>query len=149
MATSEVKGFVGKYAYLSNFYAKAPFVLDGYEWLSTEHYYQAQKAINDDDFHKIRLAKTPGKTKAIAKKVDLRLDWEAVKIPVMRKCVEAKFRQNPDLAKKLLDTKDKLLEETNDWGDVFWGVCNSKGKNWLGVVLMDLRTKLRMEQFGL
>jgi predicted NAD-dependent protein-ADP-ribosyltransferase YbiA (DUF1768 family) len=32
------------------------------------------------------------------------------------------------------------LEETNHWGDVFWGVDKDKGgKNNLGIILMHIR----------
>ena len=46
---------------------------------------------------------------------------------------------------RLLETGDVYLEETNTWGDVFWGVCNGKGENMLGQVLMLIRDELKAE----
>ena len=43
----------------------------------------------------------------------------------------------------LLDTGDLYIEETNSWGDTFWGVCEGKGQNVLGNILMGIRTDLR------
>lgn len=65
----------------------------------------------------------------------------------MERVIYEKFSQNKDLKKMLLDTGDSYLEETNTWGDTYWGVCNGVGKNHLGDILMDTRTTLRMEQF--
>ena len=57
--------------------------------------------------------------------------------------VTAKFTQNSELAKKLLETDNKYLEETNNWGDRFWGVVDGIGKNMLGHVLMEVRRSLQ------
>ena len=58
----------------------------------------------------------------------------------------AKFTQNPDLLKKLLDTGDAELVEGNTWGDKVWGVCNDEGENRLGKILMRIRSEIREEQ---
>ena len=50
-----------------------------------------------------------------------------------------KFTRNLDLKEMLLETKGKYLEETNWWGDKFWGVCNNTGQNQLGQLLMAIR----------
>jgi hypothetical protein len=42
----------------------------------------------------------------------------------------------------LLATGDAELIEGNVWNDVFWGVCNGIGKNWLGKLLMQVREVL-------
>ena len=60
----------------------------------------------------------------------------------MREIVWAKFVQNPELAAKLLATGGRRLEETNWWGDRFWGVYQGEGKNVLGFVLMETRDRL-------
>jgi len=49
-----------------------------------------------------------------------------------------KYQENP-LRQKLLDTGEAYLEATNHWNDTFWGVCNNKGRNELGKVLMLVR----------
>ena len=56
----------------------------------------------------------------------------------------AKFSQNADLAKRLLETDNLYLEETNDWEDRFWGRDQfGNGINMLGNVLMFVRSTLK------
>ena len=44
-----------------------------------------------------------------------------------------------ELKIKLIQTGDAYLEETNSWNDTYWGVCDGKGENILGHMLMKLR----------
>lgn len=67
----------------------------------------------------------------------------------MKDVVEAKFSQNPDLAKKLLETEDAYLEEGNDWGDRIWGTVNGIGANNLGRILMEVREILKEKSIEL
>jgi len=60
----------------------------------------------------------------------------------MRAVIWAKFSQNPELAKKLVATGDRYLEETNWWGDKIWGVYRGEGQNLLGKIIMDARARL-------
>ncbi len=60
----------------------------------------------------------------------------------MKEVLWAKFSQNPELAKKLVATGDRVLEETNWWGDRIWGVHEGQGKNLLGLQLMEIRARL-------
>jgi hypothetical protein len=46
----------------------------------------------------------------------------------------------------LISTGDTQLIEENTWGDTFWGVCNGIGKNMLGIILMDVRRALTINQ---
>ena len=57
----------------------------------------------------------------------------------------AKFAQ-PELRKLLCETGDADLVEGNTWGDKFWGVCEGKGKNMLGLLLMQVRAAARKEE---
>ena len=61
----------------------------------------------------------------------------------MKELLMAKFSQNEDLKKKLLDTGDATLIEGNTWGDKYWGVCKGVGKNRLGELLMEVREELK------
>lgn len=63
----------------------------------------------------------------------------------MYKIVTEKFRQNLELAKRLLDTGDKILIEGNTWNNTCWGICNGKEKNYLGQILMRVRKEIRLE----
>ena len=51
--------------------------------------------------------------------------------------------QNPKLRDALLATGNSLLIEGNTWGDYFWGKVNGHGENQLGLILMDVREKLK------
>ena len=139
-----IDSFFGKYRWLSNFHM-APITLDGKEWPSVEHYYQAMKSEDKKDHEAIRSMATAGQTKKAGKKVKLRADWDIVKREAMFDAVHAKFIQHPDLREKLLATGDAILIEGNTWGDVYWGVCRGTGANHLGKLLMRLRAQFKAE----
>lgn len=61
----------------------------------------------------------------------------------MEEVVRAKFSQNPDLARRLVDTCPRELAEGNHWGDTYWGTVNGQGENHLGKILMKVREELR------
>lgn len=84
-------------------------------------------------------------SKRLGRKVDLRTDWDLVKLDVMRRVVRAKFEQHPNLAQYLIDTGDAELIEGNTWHDVYWGVDlkTDEGENHLGKILMALRQEFR------
>lgn len=137
----DIKGFNGRYRFLSNF-APAKVIWDELEYPSVEHAYQAAKTLDLSVRRKIRNAEKPGDAKRAGKNVPLRADWEQVKLSIMEKLVRKKF-QISDLKRALLNTGDSLLEETNKWGDTFWGVCNNRGENHLGKILMKIRDELK------
>lgn len=61
----------------------------------------------------------------------------------MRAAVLAKFEQNPEIAKILLETGDEELIE-NTTKDHYWGIGSTgTGLNMLGKILMETREKLR------
>ena len=128
----------------SNF-AGFPIKLDGKLWPTTEHYFQAQKF--EDQVYREKIRKTASPMIAArlgrSRKQPLRRDWEAVKIDVMRKAVEAKFTQHEELKSLLLSTGEaKLVEHTER--DDFWGDGgDGRGKNMLGRILMQVREGLR------
>ena len=140
-----------EHGYLSNFWAlPRPLLLDGKEWPTTEHYFQAQKFIETDPDHgeAIRLTKPPVRVWRMGNDDDhpRRADWKAVEDDVMRKAVRAKFRQDPELAEKLLATGNaRLVEHTST--DAYWGDGgDGKGLNRLGEILMEVRSELRHER---
>lgn len=135
--------FRGKYWFLSNFY-ESSIEDENITYPTVEHYFQAQKTLNREEKLKIAKATKPAKAKKIGRQVNLRKDWEDIKLQVMEKALRLKF-QNPDLRKKLIATGDKELIEGNQWGDRYWGVCNGSGKNKLGKLLMKIRKELQEE----
>jgi predicted NAD-dependent protein-ADP-ribosyltransferase YbiA (DUF1768 family) len=44
-----------------------------------------------------------------------------------------------DMLNKLEETGEKELIEGNTWNDTLWGVCDGKGRNILGIILMEIR----------
>ncbi|WP_415953032.1 NADAR family protein [Methanobrevibacter woesei] len=135
--------FRGKYWFLSNFY-ESPIEDENITYSTVEHYFQAQKTLNREEKLKIAKASKPAKAKKMGRQVNLRKDWEDIKLQVMEKALRLKF-QNPDLRKKLIATGDEELIEGNQWGDRYWGVCNGSGKNKLGKLLMKIRKELQEE----
>lgn len=139
-----VHGFFGEYRFLSNFWM-SDMVIRGESFASVEHFFQACKATSESDFQLIRKMPKPGQCKAVGKQIKIRPDWDRVKFDIMLTGVRAKFTQNEHLGNLLIDT-DGHLEETNHWGDTIWGVCNGKGTNWLGQILMQVRKELNFEE---
>jgi hypothetical protein len=135
-----INSFSGYYRFLSNFW-KAPVVYDGVGYSNSEAAYQAAKCRNPEQkvwFEKL----DPGPAKRLGKGVVLRFDWEEVKDQIMYDICLAKFTQNPDLAKALIETRDEELIEGNTWGDRVWGQVDGVGENRLGKILMRIRAEL-------
>lgn len=130
-----INQFTGPYRFLSNFYP-ARVVLDGDEYPTVEHAYQAAKT--DIEREVIRRAPTPGIARKLGRMVMVRSDWEVVKVEIMRGLLKQKF-SDPKLRQMLLDTGDAELVEGNWWNDTFWGKYKGEGKNMLGVMLMLIR----------
>ena len=142
MSKSKIDSFSGNYDFLSNFY---PVVveLDGVKYTSVEHAYQAAKTLDLEEREVFRDSPTPAIAKKLGKKVQIREDWEEVKIEIMTNLVWQKFNDYEDLGKKLIDTRNAELVEGNWWNDKFWGVCRGEGLNWLGKILMAVREDLK------
>jgi GTP cyclohydrolase II len=127
----------------SNFSPHSIFI-EGVNWLTVEHYYQAQKFIEPELKEKIRLSKTPTLAKDTATEMKnlQREDWAELKEDVMLKALRGKFSQHPELAKLLLSTIPKRLVESTS-NDTFWGESiDGEGQNMLGELLMLVRTEL-------
>ncbi len=120
---------------------------------SNEHYFQSWKASMSNQFIAIANAPTPGIAKRMGSpkgyrmpngemfRVNLRPDWNDIKIGIMTRGLWLKFNQNRDLYDILVASAPQVLQEGNWWKDEFWGVNlrTGRGENWLGRLLMDLR----------
>lgn len=149
--------------YLSNWHA-CSFIVAGTQYNCAEQWMMAEKAKmfkDDESLKKIMASNSPREQKALGKKV-ANFDKDAwmkeccdrVKIGLM-----AKFKQNPELMEKLLNTGDMVIVEASPL-DVVWGIGLSeddpdaiipekwKGLNLLGICLMDVRKALKEEQNG-
>lgn len=132
-----INKFFGNYRFLSNFWEEM-IVWNEKEWKSAEHAYQATKCALIDEAEKIAQCPTPLCAKRLGRVSKMRLDWDVVKDEKMKEILLAKF-SNPMLKKKLLATGGIYLEEGNNWGDTYWGVCRGRGQNKLGLLLMEVR----------
>ena len=132
------------YGEFSNFSLHSIY-LDGKNWPTVEHYFQAQKFLNTPHEEAIRHLKKPmdARIHGQDRNKPLREDWEKVKNDVMEKAVFAKFSQHEALKKILLSTENSfLIEHTKN--DSYWGDGKSgKGRNMLGHILMKVREQLK------
>lgn len=147
-----VKGFFGPYRWLSNFWACPKGVeYDRIIYPSVENAYQAAKVKPECRADFIDIA--PQVAKKIWNRYPLvdadQSGWSQRRTSVMGGLVFSKFFRDVELRSKLMETGDKYLEETNDWGDAFWGVAmkgttnaywaNRKSRNMLGGILTETR----------
>jgi len=71
-----------------------------------------------------------------------KLNWDEIRMDIMIELQIIKY-SNLDLKRFLLEeTDNKYLIEGNSWNDTFWGVCEMRGKNFLGRIIMNIREKL-------
>lgn len=144
--------FEGRYHFLSNFYL-CKVEHQGIVYPSVEHFYVAMKS-NDEQLvdgkyyttgdlrEFVATIPTATEVKRFGRKLKLRKDWDIKKIEVMNFGVREKFK-NELLKKLLLETGNEELIEGNWWNDKFWGVCDGKGENHLGKILMEVRRELK------
>lgn len=139
--TEPITSFTGDYHFLSNFYP-AVVCYNGFAFPTVEHAYVAAKTTDEHLQHYIFdvFAKEhPGRVKKFGRQIQLRDDWDVIKVSIMTRLVEQKF-QPDEMFDKLAATGDAELIEGNTWGDRFWGQCPvGTGKNMLGKILMSIR----------
>lgn len=138
--------FVGEHRFLSNFWYSAV-KFDGIMYPTVEHAYQAAKTLDRVSRETIAEASTPMLAKSLGNRIELRPDWEDMKVSVMRSLLTQKFYSS--LKTKLIATGNHELIEGNYWHDNFWGICTcsvcrmgiyrSDRHNVLGKLLMDIR----------
>ena len=136
-----IDNFAGRYFFLSNFFS-APVTWEGRTYLNNEAAFQSAKCIKDSMRDKYTHL-DPSKAKRAGRNTILRQDWEDIKEQVMYEVCFAKFTQNPELGKKLVETGDATLVEGNDWGDKTWGMVKGVGQNKLGKILMKIREEIK------
>ena len=129
---------------LSNF-ARFPIEIDGSQWPTSEHYFQAMKFPHLPDLQeRIRETRRASEARRLAWQpgVTLRADWDTARDRVMLTVLRAKFRQHPSLAALLLSTAGaELVEHTAN--DRYWADGgDGTGRNRLGELLMQVRDEL-------
>ena len=134
------------YFQFTNFY-DAIIVLHEKSWKTSEHFFQAMKFQHTSMQEDVRNQPTPRKAFDFARQnnVHKRQDWERVKEGFMMEALEAKFTQHINLNQMLLNTGNSFLVE-NSPVDNYWGIgANGQGQNRLGILLMQLRDRLRLQ----
>lgn len=143
--------------YLSNWYMSY-FKVDGIEFSSMEQYMMYRKAVCFNDrgsADKILETDDVAEIKALGRGVSGYDDhyWNGVRQVIVYEGLVAKFSQNEDLKKSLLETGNDMLAECAV-KDRIWGIGLSmtdpdrqdmskwKGQNLLGYALMMVRNKL-------
>lgn len=135
----KIDNFNGEFRFLSNFY-NAPVKYKGLTYQNTEAAFHAQKdEARASEFTELN----PSEAKRLGRRVNLRSDWNDIRVDVMYDINKSKFEQNPKLKEKLINTGDLELIEGNTWGDRFWGVCGGIGENKLGEILMRIRNEYK------
>lgn len=118
----------------------------GHKFKSVENAYMFAKRPNDVEWLNKCLSMSPGDVKKASRFISVREDWESVKLSVMYELLKQKFTQEP-FRTDLLNTRGENIVEGNRWNDTFWGVdvkaTPNVGENWLGRLIMDIRTKLK------
>lgn len=145
VSQQEVKFYRTRDAYgcFSNFSAH-PFELEGLEWPTAEHYFQAKKFAGTEIEQVVRASRSPMDAARLGRdaSLPLRPDWDQVKVDVMRRALMAKFSQNSGALEVLLSTGSaRIVEHTQN--DAFWGDGgDGTGRNMLGELLMEVRSVL-------
>jgi hypothetical protein len=143
------------YGCFSNF-SRHPVTIYGRVWPTSEHAFQAMKAINRATQEVVRGKDSPGKAAQYGRSLLLRADWNnvvsgsklkllqgvLVKDEIMYEVVLAKFTQNANCRVELLSTGTATLIEAAE-SDPYWGEgCSKTGYNKLGQILMLVREAL-------
>lgn len=167
MTDREIIGFhlvTEPYGCFSNWHA-SDFTYAGVRYNCVEQYMMAQKVRmgqRDDLAEQIMAGKDPARIKALAGKDSFReygrisSIWEKYRRQIVKRGVRAKFSQDPESLRVLLDTGYALLAECARQ-DTVWGIGinlnnpvwkdekNWRGSNILGQILMEVRDELRWE----
>ncbi|CAF3053285.1 unnamed protein product [Rotaria sp. Silwood2] len=110
------------------------FVIDGITYSSSENYFQCAKTTNEADRNMVLKSGSGSSAWAAGQRVDIRSDWESIKVDEMYKGNLAKFQQNEDLRNALLSSGKSTIRFTGS--TPFWN-------RWNGLILERIRAELR------
>lgn len=155
-------GSIGK-SCLSQWF-EAGFEVQGQHYPTAEHFMMASKArlFGDETAHAaIVRCRTPGEAKKLGRGIQGfdEAAWVAARMGIVVRANEAKFSQNPALARYLLNTGERVLVEASPV-DAIWGIGLAaddarasdprrwRGLNLLGFALMQVRALLHAAAAG-
>lgn len=136
------------YGAFSNLFRR-PIRFEGEVFPTSEHAYQAGKARKKEVKDWLMQAPSPSLLAMAAHGLyywDIAPGWSKTKFDRMKQILLEKFSQHDDLYDLLLSTGDKRLVETATTDNAvnrLWGEVDGKGKNMLGILLMEVREELR------
>jgi len=137
--------------HLLSSYSDHPITLEDRQWSTAEHYYQASKfSFNDADQgfqQRIIAAPTPESAHKLGNRwfKKKRPDLFKVRQILMTRALYTKVQQYESVREFLLSTEQELLVEVSLYGH-YWGIGrDQRGKNHMGNIWMDIRTKLTQE----
>ena len=123
--------------------------VDGIQYANSEAYFQANKISpyrRTSDFDNIRTA-APLDSWSLGRSVNLRTDWEYVKLDIMRTALKAKLASRPFIQEILLSTKTLTIAQLKS--DTYWGTGVGPnagfGQNMLGKIWMDIRSEIKLK----
>ena len=142
----------------------SPFVIDGVSYTCGEQYMMAEKARLFGDAkvcQQILATDDPRQHKRLGRRVSgfTEKRWKKNREEIVYRGNLAKFSQNPDMKRQLLQTGDRTLVEASPL-DRIWGIglhssdaaardpARWKGLNLLGEALMRVRRELREAEEG-
>jgi len=125
----------GKTVHAVDNFLPSTFEVEGVEYYSAENYFQCQKCLNKDEFERVRKSGCGADVWGAGSRVQLRPDWEIIKVRKMYEGNKAKFEQDEKLRQKLLATKGEV---TFHGSTAFW--CK-----WNGRIMELIREELREE----
>jgi ribA/ribD-fused uncharacterized protein len=109
------------------------FDVDGVKYPTAEHYFQCQKTFVQEERDEILAKNNAINAWVLGNKVNLRPDWERIKVRVMYEGNKARFEQNPDIAKSLCSTKGRIKMSGST---SFWN-------HWNGLIMERIRAEMR------
>lgn len=121
-----------------------------YTFPSSENAFQASKCKNEDDIEEFTKISALQSFR-LGRSIDLRDDWDIMKVKIMKNICMDKFTQFDKLKKILLETNDAyLIEHTPVKNrDKFWADDNDgSGANNLGKCLMTVRVKIGGNEYN-
>ncbi len=131
------------YGCFSNF-SRHPVDIDGVDFPTSEHAFQAAKFLDPADREAVRLADTPFLAARLGRERhrSFRPDWEQVRDGVMLRVLRDKFARHADLAGILRSTAGAALVE-HTANDRYWADGgDGTGRNMLGKLLEQVRDEL-------
>jgi len=114
-----------------------PILYQNINYWAVENFYQAMKVDKKNVILRQQIAQmNPFEAKVFSRNVELRKDWDEIKLPAMEYALKNKFNKDTAWGQKLIKYKGKIYEY-NNWGDKFWGIdiFTMSGENNLGKIL--------------